>query len=165
MTLGVKYGPRDWYLTKENTDRAIKALENRKKINRKYDVPDLAGYSEDGDTLYIDKDCPPSFEYAGRQIKSDRYLLLHEEVESGLMEAEGSDYLDSHQISCCAEKEAVETVESMGAWEAYSKFCRQQIATAWNKKGKLNTPPDLNKKPYIQQKEFAKLKQMGYIAK
>jgi hypothetical protein len=163
MALGVKYGPRDWLLTKENTDNAIKALEARKKINRKYDVPDLAGYSKDASTLYIDKDCPDFFEYNGKKVKSDRYLLLHEEVESGLMKAEGSDYLDSHQISCCAEKEAVETVEGFGGWDAYSKFCRVQINAAWNKKGKLNVPPDLNLKPYIQQKEMAKLKQMGYL--
>lgn len=163
MTLGIKYGPRDWYLTKENTDRAIKSLESKKKISRKYDVPDLAGYSEDGSTLYIDKDCPDSFECFGRSIKSDRYLLLHEEVECGLLKSEDCDYLDGHQIACLAEKEAVETVEGMDCWQSYSKFCQEQIDRAWNKKGKLNTPPDLNLKPYIQQKEHAKLKQMGYL--
>jgi hypothetical protein len=168
MALGIKYGPRDWYLTKENTEKAIKAVESCHTINRKFDVPDLAGYSENGKTLYIDKDCPESFEYAGRQVKSDRYLLLHEEVEEALLEDEeedsgSSNYLDCHQIACLAEKEAVETIEGMGCWEAYSKFCRKQIDLAWNKKGKLNTPPDLNKKPYLQQHEYAKLKQMGYI--
>jgi hypothetical protein len=162
MTLGVKYGPRDWYLTKENTERAIKALESKKKINRKYDVPDLAGYSKDEKTLYVDKDCPEEFEYMGKKIKVDSYLLLHEEVESGLMKAEHADYLDCHQIACLAEKEAVETAEGMGAWDAYSKFCRVQINMAWNKP-KPKAPPDLNLKPYIQQKEHQKLKEMGYL--
>jgi hypothetical protein len=161
--LGVKYGPRDWLLTKGNTIRAVASVEAAKKINRKYDVPDLAGYSRDGKTLYIDKDCPEEIEYAGREIEVDKYLLLHELIEDALIRANGSDYLDSHQIACLGEKEAVETAEGMGAWEVYAKFMQEQINKAWNKKGKLNTPPDLDPKPYIQQKEQAKLKQMGYL--
>lgn len=160
--IGIKHGPRDWLLTKGNTENAIKALESRVKISRKYDVPDLAGYDKNGKDFYIDKDCPEFFEWHGRKVETDKFLILHEEVEIALIKLSHLTYQDTHQIACLAEKEAVETAEGMGVWEGYADFMRKQIDLAWNKKN-INAPPNLDKKPYVDEKEHSKLKQLGYI--
>lgn len=161
--IGIKRGPKDWYLTKHNTQVAVEALEDSVKIVRTYDVPDLAGYSEDGSEFYIDKDCPETFLYNGKQIEVECYLVVHEAVELGLIKLfPKQSYQDCHQIACCAEKEAVEMAEGMGAWEPYSQFMRVQINKAWNKKNP-KSPPKLYKKPYVDEREYGKLKQMGYI--
>jgi hypothetical protein len=52
-----------------------------KNLDRDHDIPYLAGYSRDGKTIYIDRPMPPSFRYRGRDIDTDRFLILHEEVE------------------------------------------------------------------------------------
>lgn len=160
--IGIKHGPKDWYLTKGNTQNAIDALFSRAKVSRKFDVPDLAGYAENGKDFFIDKDCPEFLEYAGRKIEVDKFLVLHEEVELALIKLLHLVYQDCHQVACLAEKEAVEMVCGMGCWEPYSEFMRKQIDMAWNKKNP-QAPPNLFKKPYVDEKEHAKLKQMGYM--
>ena len=75
----------EWYVSNLMLDRALDAIVRRvKKFDRKHDIPYLAGYSLDGKTIYIDRHLPRSFEYKGRAIAVDRYLLLHEEVEKTL---------------------------------------------------------------------------------
>jgi len=160
--IGIKHGPRDWLLTKFNTTGAVNALYSRAKVSRKYDVPDLAGYAENGQDFYIDKDCPKELDYMGKKIDVDKFLILHEEVELALIKMLHLIYQDCHQIACLAEKEGVEMECGMSAWEPYSEFMRKQIDMAWNKKNP-QVPPNLYKKPYVDEREHAKLKQMGYL--
>jgi hypothetical protein len=160
--IGIAHGPKDWFLTKTNTENAIEALEDRVKICRDYDVPDLAGYDKEGNEFYIDKNCPETFSYMGKNIEVDEYLILHEEVELALIKMLHLSYQDCHQIACLAEKEAVEMVYGMGCWETYSAFMRKEIDRAWNKKNP-KAPPNLYKKPYIDEKEYGKLRSMGYV--
>jgi hypothetical protein len=71
-------------------DRALDAICRRvKKFDRKHDVPYLAGYSLDGKTIYIDRHMPASFKFKGRTINTDRFLVLHEEVEKTLIDQLG----------------------------------------------------------------------------
>ena len=44
------------------------------KIDRRYDIPYIAGYSRDGSTAFIDRHMPSSFAYRGRRIQTDRFL-------------------------------------------------------------------------------------------
>ena len=37
------------------------------KVNHKYDVPYVAGYSADGRTIYIDRDLTKTFAYDGKR--------------------------------------------------------------------------------------------------
>ena len=58
-------------------DRALDAICRRvKKFDRKHDIPYLAGYSQDGKTIYIDRHMPKSFKFRGRTIDTDRFLVL-----------------------------------------------------------------------------------------
>jgi len=71
----------EWYVSALMMDRALDAVVRRAKvIDRKHDIPYLAGYSLDGKTIYIDRHMPKTMTYAGREIDTDRYLILHEEV-------------------------------------------------------------------------------------
>ena len=72
----------EWYVSSLMMDRALDAICRRvKKFDRKHDIPYLAGYSLDGKTIYIDRHMPASFKFKGRTINTDRFLVLHEEVE------------------------------------------------------------------------------------
>src|SRR6516165_7240998 len=72
----------EWYVSSLMMDRALDAVVRRvKNFDRDHDIPYLAGYSRDGKTIYIDRHMPPSFRYRGRDIDTDRFLILHEEVE------------------------------------------------------------------------------------
>src|SRR5689334_6167000 len=70
----------EWYVSSLMMDRALDAVVRRaKKIDRKHDIPYLAGYGIDGKTIYIDRHMPQTMRYAGRDLDTDRYLILHEE--------------------------------------------------------------------------------------
>ena len=63
----------EWYVSDLMLDRALDAiLRCVKKLDRRHDVPYLAGYSEDGKTIYIDRHMPRSFKFQGRTIATDR---------------------------------------------------------------------------------------------
>src|SRR6266481_1245401 len=77
----------EWFVSSLMMDRALDAIVRRAKtLDRKHDIPYLAGYSRDGKTIYIDRHMPPSFRFRGRTIETDRFLLLHEEVEKTLID-------------------------------------------------------------------------------
>src|SRR5258708_17590083 len=75
-----------WFVSSLMMDRALDAIVHPKTLDRKHDIPYLAGYSKDGKTIYIDRHMPSSFRYDGRDINTDRYLILHEEVEKTLID-------------------------------------------------------------------------------
>src|SRR5262249_48169348 len=76
-----------WYVSILMMDRALDAVVRRvKKLDRAHDVPYLAGYSVDGKTIYIDRHMPRAFSYRGRGVATDRFLILHEEVEKTLID-------------------------------------------------------------------------------
>src|SRR6266545_1427831 len=90
----------EWYVSSLMLDRAVDAILRRvKKLDRSHDIPYVAGYSKDGKTIYIDRHMPPSFRYKGREIDSDRFLILHEEVEKTLIDQLNLHYLHAHQIA------------------------------------------------------------------
>jgi hypothetical protein len=69
---------REWYVSSLMMDRALDAVVRRvKHLDREHDIPYLAGYSLDGNTIYFDRHMPQSFKFRGRVIGTDRFLLLH----------------------------------------------------------------------------------------
>ena len=90
------------------------------EFDRDHDIPYLAGYSWDGKTVYIDRHMPPSFRYRGRDIDTDRFLILHEEVEKTLIDQLSLHYLHAHQIATRAEQAAVRAAGI--EWRAYDRF-------------------------------------------
>ena len=56
----------EWYVSEpDDGSRARCDLRRVKKFDRKHDIPYLAGYSQDGKTIYIDRHMPRSFKYRG----------------------------------------------------------------------------------------------------
>ncbi len=136
----------DWFVSSLMLDRALDAILRRvKTLDRSHDIPYLAGYSTDGKTIYIDRHLPASFEYRGRAIEVDRFLILHEEVEKTLIDQLGLHYLHAHQIATRAEEAAVRAERI--SWHAYDRFMQKYVKRIGDERLK-KVPDDLDLKPY-----------------
>src|ERR1700686_2577006 len=88
----------EWFGSSLMLDRALGAIVRRvKKLDRAHDIPYLAGYSEDGKTIYIDRHMPKMMKFRGREVDTDRFLILHEEVEKTLIDQLDLHYLHAHR--------------------------------------------------------------------
>src|ERR1700732_1653776 len=109
------------YISTLMLDRALDAIVRRvKNLDRQHDIPYLAGYSNDGKTIYIDRHMPRTMKFRGREIDTDRFLLLHEEVEKALIDQLTLHYLRAHQIAAPAEEPAVRPAGIL--WRDYDRF-------------------------------------------
>jgi len=136
----------EWYVSSLMMDRALDAVVRRvKKLDRRHDIPYLAGYSLDGKTIYIDRHMPKSFKLRGRTIEIDRFLILHEEVEKTLIDQLGLHYLHAHQIATRAEEAAVRAAGI--EWEAYDRFMQKYVKHIGDER-LTKVPKDLDLKPY-----------------
>jgi hypothetical protein len=149
----------EWYVSSLMMDRALDAVVRRaKKINRNHDIPYLAGYSNDGKTIYIDRHMPAVWKYRGREIDTDRYLILHEEVEKTLIDQLGLHYLHAHQIATRAEQAAVRAAGI--TWRDYDRFMQKYVKAIGDER-LTKVPADLDLKPYRDEHDYDLLKRMG----
>jgi hypothetical protein len=136
----------EWYVSSLMMDRALDAVVRRvKKLDRKHDIPYLAGYSLDGKTIYIDRHMPKSFKFGGRVVETDRFLILHEEVEKTLIDQLGLHYLHAHQIATRAEEAAVRAAGV--EWRDYDRFMQKYVKHIGDER-LTKVPKDLDLKPY-----------------
>jgi hypothetical protein len=148
----------EWYVSSLMLDRALDAIERRvKKLDRAHDIPYLAGYSRDGKTIYIDRHMPRAMKYRGREIDTDRFLILHEEVEKTLIDQLNLHYLHAHQIATRAEEAAVRAAGVL--WRDYDRFMQKHVKTIGDER-LTKVPPDLDLKPYRDEHDFDLLKRM-----
>jgi hypothetical protein len=155
-------GP-DWALSELMLDRTMDAINRRVGLVRDYHVPYLAGYSEDGLTIYIDRDLPPSFiNRGGDTITVDRYLMLHESVEKSLIHHLGLHYQHAHQIALRTEQAAV-TADGI-SWNEYDRFMQKWIKEA-EESHSLHLPPDLDLRPYIDEHDKDLVQVMRQVMK
>ena len=148
----------EWYVSSLMMDRALDAVVRRAKvIDREHDIPYLAGYSNDGKTIYIDRHMPQTMTYAGRAIDTDRYLILHEEVEKTLIDQLGLHYLHAHQIASRAEQAAVRAAGIR--WRDYDRFMQRYVKRIGDERLK-KVPADLDLKPYRDEHDFDLLRRM-----
>jgi hypothetical protein len=149
----------EWYVSSLMMDRALDAIVRRvKKLDRSHDIPYLAGYSQDGKTIYIDRHMPRSFRYRGRQIETDRYLILHEEVEKTLIDQLGLHYLHAHQIATRAEQAAVRAAGVI--WRDYDRFMQKYVKRIGDER-LTKVPADLDLKPYRDEHDLDLLRRMS----
>lgn len=154
----VKLKAPDWYISSLMLDRAVDAILRRvKKLDRDHDIPYLAGYSQDGKTIYIDRHLPESFTFRGRTIEVDRFLILHEEVEKTLIDQLGLHYLHAHQIATRAEEAAVHAQRI--TWQAYDRFMQKYVKAIGDERLE-KVPADLDLKPYRDYHDYDLLRQM-----
>jgi hypothetical protein len=148
----------EWYISNLMMDRALDAICRRvKKIDRKHDVPYVAGYSLDRNTIYIDRHMPRTFKYKGRIINIDRFLLLHEAVEKALIDRLGLHYLHAHQIATRAEEAAIRAAGI--DWRAYDRFVQKKVKSIGNERLR-KVPNDLDTKPYRDEHDEDLLRRM-----
>ena len=94
---------------------AVQAIRRRVKIvNREYDIPYIAGYSLDGETVFIDRHLPKTFRWNTKTVRVDPFLLTHEIVEKALLDELRLHYLHAHQIAVRAERDAVKAAGCPG---------------------------------------------------
>jgi hypothetical protein len=148
----------EWYVSTIMMDRALDAVVRRvKNLDRKHDIPYLAGYSRDGKIIYIDRHMPATFRYRGRDINTDRYLILHEEVEKTLIDQLGLHYLHAHQIATRAEQAAVRAAGIR--WRDYDRFMQKYVKTIGDER-LTKVPADLDLKPYRDEHDDDLVKRM-----
>ena len=148
----------EWYVSSLMLDRALDAIVRRvKNLDRKHDIPYLAGYSNDGKTIYIDRHMPRTMKHKGREIDTDRFLILHEEVEKTLIDQLNLHYLHAHQIATRAEEAAVRAA-GLG-WREYDLFMQKYVKRVGDERLR-KIPADLDLKPYRDEHDFDLLKRM-----
>jgi len=137
---------------------ALKAVVARvKKIDREHDIPYIAGYSQNGEKVYIDRHLPRSAVLGGKRVHTDRFVILHEAVEKALLDELGLHYLHAHQIALRTERAAVEA-EGL-AWREYNAFTKSHEREIDDEKLQ-KVPDDLDLTPYRNERDFQKLQQM-----
>ncbi len=148
----------DWYVSSLMLDRALDAILRRvKKLDRNHDIPYLAGYSQDGQTIYIDRHLPATMNYKGKKVGVDRFLIMHEEVEKTLIDQLGLHYLHAHQIATRAEEAAVRAEGIL--WRDYDRFMQKYVKTVGDERLK-KVPEDLDLKPYRDEHDFDLIQRM-----
>src|SRR5580698_4852354 len=148
----------EWYVSSLMMDRALDAVVRRvRKLDRKHDIPYLAGYSLDGKIIYIDRHMPKSFKFRGRVIETDRFLILHEEVEKTLIDQLGLHYLHAHQIATRAEEAAIRAAGIK--WRDYDHFMQKYVKHIGDER-LTKVPADLDLKPYRDEHDFDLLQRM-----
>lgn len=119
------------------------------KINRDYEIPYLGGTSFDRKRIYLDKHLPRTI----NGISITKYIIVHEKVESSLMDEFNLSYEDAHKIANALEKKAVE--KDGISWKEYSDALTPYIKKD-DKETLANAPKDLDLKPYIDEKDREK---------
>jgi hypothetical protein len=148
----------EWYISDLMMDRALDAIVRRAKtIDRRHDIPYLAGYSRNGKIIYIDRHMPETMRYGGREIDTDRYLILHEEVEKTLIDQLGLHYLHAHQIASRAEQAAVRSAGIR--WHDYDRFMQKYVKHIGDER-LTKVPADLDLKPYRDEHDDDLVKRM-----
>jgi hypothetical protein len=148
----------EWYVSSLMLDRALDAIVQRvKKLDRDHDIPYLAGYSNDGKTIYIDRHMPRTMKFRGREIDTDRFLILHEQVEKALIDQLQLHYLHAHQIAARAEEAAVRAAGVL--WRDYDRFMQKHVKSIGDER-LTKVPSDLDLKPYRDEHDFDLLKRM-----
>ena len=89
-------------------------------INRKFDVPYLAGASADGKTIYIDKQLPATIKVDGKEYDPTAALVAHESAESAAMRLQGENYQQAHRTHGLVAEKAVVELDGIN-WPAYNK--------------------------------------------
>lgn len=155
-----QYPVKDWLVSHVMLDMTVQAILKKAKLDRKHDIPYLAGYSLNGKTIFIDRHMPKSFLYKGKRVDTDKYLMLHEAVEKSLIDQLGLHYQLAHQIALRAEEAAVraDNIE----WKAYDKFMQEYIKEIGDERLK-KVPAKLDTKPYRDEQDNQLLKRMKVV--
>lgn len=134
--------------------RFAAVLARAVSVNYDYDVPYLGGYSQDGATLYVDRDTPAEAKRGKRlyQLRPQGLvsgILVHEHWEKTALTAWRWSYREAHELATHAEHAHVRNVLKMDAAE-YEEVWHPIIRAAEKKLHSqgVQLPPDFDRTPY-----------------
>ena len=138
--------------------QAADAVISRIKVNRRFDIPYLAGYSRDGRTVYLDRHLPKFLRVGGRRdLQICTYVILHETIEKALVDQLKLVYQDAHQIAQRVEQAVIRAAKV--SWRNYNAFIQKQVDRVLaNPSPRL--PPDLDLEPYRDEQDWDELRRM-----
>lgn len=134
---------------------------------REWDIPYLAGYSQDGTIIYIDRDLE-KWQWLGKPINCDRFLFLHEKVEKAVIDAlnelagreletllillrmlnkNDEVYYHAHGVATQAEEYGVKLQYGASGLVSYNRFMLTQIKRAEDERIR-RVPANLDTTPY-----------------
>jgi 8-oxo-dGTP pyrophosphatase MutT (NUDIX family) len=123
----------------ERLFRSLEAVNPTARVNNEFEVPGLAGYSLDGNTVYIDRRLPKLLD--GHDII--QFLLVHEITEKALIDRLGFSYEHAHELALRSERRAVELAGL--DWNVYDHFMQHWIRELERVgAGQDKRPPDLD---------------------
>jgi hypothetical protein len=124
-----------------------------KTLNMSYEIPYLAGYSEDGRTIYIDARLNPILDLNdGRKMNIIKYLFIHELAEKQIMDKKGYQYEYAHQKATGIERDSV---ESDGyPWDEYQKYALSEVRRLEKLDPGVPLPSDLDVKPELDTQDY-----------
>ncbi len=126
-------------------------------ISRDYDIPYVAGYSQDGRTIYIDRHLPESLKIGRKVILTDRFVALHEIVEKALLDQLRLHYLHAHQIALRTEQAAVRAAGIR--WRDYDRFTKKNSKLIAEEQ-LTKVPAELDLTPYSDEEDFPTLERL-----
>lgn len=139
------------------SDPRIKArLASKPQISFAFDVPYLAGYSQDARIVYVDRHLPArALPVSGhRTINVLPFLIVHETVEKAVIDILGKDYAYAHEVASQAEDRAVRAAGYLPG--KYNEWLKPYIKADEHEQLK-KVPPDLDLKPYVDSHDIALL--------
>lgn len=149
----------DTTLTRQAKGKKITTPFGKKYLNTSYQIPYLAGYSLDGETIYIDKRYNPLFKLKdGRQMDITKYLIIHEGAEKYLEDTFNYKYPYAHEKATGIEKKIVEA--DGYPWEEYQDYALSEVQRLKELDPSLGVPKDLDLKPEKDVHNYALLKKI-----
>jgi hypothetical protein len=136
-------------------DPRFQAFLNRGfRVSFDYDVPYLGGYSQDGATIYIDRDTPAEIKQGRKiyQVRPDglvRGIIVHEHWEKTALDAWGWKYPSAHKLATYAENKFARTVLGINPddyeslWEPIIKAAERKLQIR-----EIALPLNLDRTPY-----------------
>ncbi len=115
------------------------------RVNHKFDIPYLGGYSVDGRTIYLDRRLPDMFRMGTHHANLGEFVTVHERVEKWFLDTYHSAYLRAHRIATAMEHQAVreaglDPVKYEAALRPYIRRCDDETVK--------RVPVDLDLTPY-----------------
>lgn len=137
---------------------AVAFIYQNARVDRSWDIPYLAGSSRDGSIVYVDRHLPEFIEYQGQKYNVLPLFVFHERGEYVLERGLNIPYQFAHQMILRNEKEALAATLKI-PWKVYDDFCQKWIKLAYDERLE-NIPPDLDIKPYEDEKDQVYLLKM-----
>ena len=128
------------------------------QVVRAYDIPYLAGYSQDGHIIYLDRHLPQILPVGKRLVPIGKYLQIHERTEKAILDALGTTYQAAHALATDAEHRALQAalIDPVKYEAALAPYIRSAAHESIQK-----VPPNLDLTPYLDEHDRTHLRALG----